>query len=287
MRRPGRPTTARPARRDARRVHVLATVVLGGALAAGAGATPPAAPSPSFQQPPAAGVPDLADAPSGWAELEPAAADRELLDRVATETRVVTGRRDLGVVGRSGAWARRVLRRLARWISRWLVRSISGFEGAGRGVVWLALALAAAAVGVGLVALLRRPRRRRPRRGEPAAVPAAPDGDPVPPAVDAAGWRAEVERRLAAGSVAGALEAVWWWLARAVAGEEADPSWTGRELVRRARRPELHPPVARLDAMTYGPERPAPAAVRELAAALDRQLGGGGPRSGAAVGVAR
>jgi hypothetical protein len=151
-----------------------------------------------------------------------------------------------------------------------------------RGVVWLALALAAAAVAVGLVAVLRTPRRRRRRRGEPAAVPAAPDRDAVPPQVDAAGWRAEVERRLAAGSVAGALEAVWWWLARAVAGDEADPSWTGRELVRRARRPELRNPVARLDAMTYGPGRPAPAAVRELAAALDRQLGGGPAATGAA-----
>jgi hypothetical protein len=40
--------------------------------------------------------------------------------------------------------------------------------------------------------------------------------------------------------------------------------------------------VARLDAMTYGPGRPAPAAVRELAAALDRQLGGGPAATGAA-----
>jgi hypothetical protein len=137
--------------------------------------------------------------------------------------------------------------------------------------VGLLVVLVAAALVAVALARAARGRRRRAAPAAPGAEVAAP---PPGPPRGVAGWRAELERRLAAGDVAGALEALWWWLARALAGEGADESWTGRELVARSRRRDLLPLVARLDAMAYGPERPEPEAVRRLADGFDARLPG-------------
>jgi hypothetical protein len=91
-------------------------------------------------------------------------------------------------------------------------------------------------------------------------------------ALDAAGWRAELERRLAAGCMAEALAAAWWWLARSLAGFEVEPDWTSRDLIARGRRPDLSRLIRRLDAFTYGPLRPEPEDLRGLVARLEAAL---------------
>ena len=132
---------------------------------------------------------------------------------------------------------------------------------------WIAGALAVAAALLILRALLPRLRRRaREEQGSVAVSGAAPA------AWDAAAWRAELERRLAAGQTAKALEALWWWLARSLAGERAAPDWTSRDLVARARREDLRELVRRLDAFTYGPRRPAAEDLRRLLGRLEEAV---------------
>jgi hypothetical protein len=89
---------------------------------------------------------------------------------------------------------------------------------------------------------------------------------------DAAEWRREIDRRLADNRVPEALRATWWWLARSLAGEAAEPTWTGRELLRRSRREDLRELLRLLDAMAYGPHRPAAGEVRRLAQRLEAAL---------------
>jgi hypothetical protein len=135
--------------------------------------------------------------------------------------------------------------------------------GAAAVLAGLALFLAVRSV---LPRLRRRPPETAPARGEMAAAAG------LSPALDAAGWRAELERRLAAGLAAEALEAVWWWTARSLAGPRAEPDWTSRDLVTRARRPGLVELIRRLDAYIYGPRRPTLADVRGLVGRLEEAL---------------
>jgi hypothetical protein len=147
---------------------------------------------------------------------------------------------------------------------------------------WL-LAGATALLVAAAAALLARawwPRWRR-RRGKPPDTAAAagagvdaggeerPDGNAH---WDAAAWRLELERRLALREPREALRATWWWLARSLAGTRAEPTWTGRELLRRCRREDLGPLVRQLDGLTYGPRPPAAEEVRRLAARLEAAL---------------
>ena len=95
----------------------------------------------------------------------------------------------------------------------------------------------------------------------------------VPPAKrTAAAWRAELDRRLAEGRIADALEALWWWLARSLAGDRAEPDWTSRDLVVKARREDLRDLVRRLDAFTYGPRPPGIDDLRHLVGRLEAAL---------------
>jgi hypothetical protein len=111
------------------------------------------------------------------------------------------------------------------------------------------------------------------RRHRLAADPATAGSGPPPPAfADAAEWLRELDRRLEAGDVAGALEALWWFVARSVASGEVRPSWTSGELLARARRHDLRPLAVQLDRFRYGPRGPASSDVRELAARLGRAL---------------
>jgi hypothetical protein len=138
---------------------------------------------------------------------------------------------------------------------------------------WLiGAAFVAAAVALFLIVRALLPRLRRRRRpaasGDLAAAAPMPGGLEL----DAAGWRAELDRRLAAERTAEALEASWWWLARSLAGSRALPDWTSRDLVTQAGRPDLAALVRRLDAFIYGPRRPALEDVRGLVDRLAEAL---------------
>jgi hypothetical protein len=69
--------------------------------------------------------------------------------------------------------------------------------------------------------------------------------------------------------VEAALEAVWWWLAVSTMSREVDASWTSRELLEAAGRPDLRPLARDLDRMAYGPTRPSPGDVRQLVSGLE------------------
>ena len=210
-------------------------------------------------------------AASGWIDVAPAAAHRELLARVLADTRVVTVRDDAG-------WSAWLVEQIARAWARMIDSLIRAVDAVGVGnrsllaiAAGIALAVAAALIWQ-LVAAIRRRRTRRPAAGEPdVAAVAATEGPGAGWGVGA--WRAEIDRRLAAGRVREALEAVWWWLARALAGPRAAASWTGRELLAHSGRPDLAPLLGRLDAFAYGPAAPETAAVRELTRGLEGRIG--------------
>ena len=131
----------------------------------------------------------------------------------------------------------------------------------------LPFALAALIVLLLVRLLLLRLRRRQVGKVEDIAEVGL-----APAARSAAGWRAELERRLAEGRIAEALEALWWWLARTLAAGQVEPDWTSRDLVTRTRREDLRDLVRRLDAFTYGPRRPAVEDLRRLVGRVEEAL---------------
>jgi hypothetical protein len=133
-------------------------------------------------------------------------------------------------------------------------------------------ALAVVTAGLAILLLYRLIASRLDRRPGEQVTGALGAFGPAPMARDAAAWRAELERCLADGCIAEALEALWWWLARTVAGSQAEPDWTSRDLVARSRRPDLRDLVRRLDAFTYGPCRPGVDELRALAGRLEEAL---------------
>lgn len=201
--------------------------------------------------------------------LSPALGDAELAARLVDE---------LGVATSAGATADTGWGEYLAHLGGSLMRAAAGFlfrvvEALPLPAGWPRV-LAVTVVGAALVLLVvvvvravlaRRRKRREAEAGSPEVI-VLPDGgrDPAPER-DAAAWRAELEAQLAAGRVAEALAAAWWWLARALAGERADPSWTGRELLAHSGRRDLLPVVRRLEAFTYGGRRPAPAELSRLA----------------------
>jgi hypothetical protein len=139
---------------------------------------------------------------------------------------------------------------------------------AGAWIVAGLAALALAAVGWVLIAWLRRRRQESPEAEATMSVPAL-----VSTTWDAAAWRAELERCLAEERIGEALRAAWWWLARSIAGSEVEPDWTSRDLVARTRRRELRDLLRRLDALTFGVDRPGLPDVRQLADQIRGTLG--------------
>jgi hypothetical protein len=134
---------------------------------------------------------------------------------------------------------------------------------------WIAAGLAALLVlAIARLAFSRLRRRKVVREGAEAVTAALPPAAPR----DAAAWRAELERRLAEGRIPEALEALWWWLARSLAGGEAEPDWTSRDLMARSRREDLRELVRRLDAFTYGPRPPGIEDLRGLLGRLEEAL---------------
>lgn len=186
---------------------------------------------------------------------------------------------DLGVATSAEASADAGWGEYLSHLAGWTIRAIAGFlfrvvdslplpAGWPRAlaIVVIALALVLLVVVIVRAILARRRKRRESEDGSPEVI-AAPDGHSERErarARDAAAWRAELEALLAAGRVTEALAAAWWWLARALAGERADPSWTGRELLSHTGRRDLLPAVRRLEAFTYGGRRPAPAELSRL-----------------------
>ena len=137
--------------------------------------------------------------------------------------------------------------------------------------VWIIgglVVLVLAAIAWMVISLLRR------RRPESRTTEAAVRGPAlVPTTWDARAWQAELERCLAEERIGEALRAAWWWLARAIAGPEAEPDWTSRQLAARTRRRELRDLLRRLDALTFGADRPGLPDVRRLAEQIRGALG--------------
>jgi hypothetical protein len=96
--------------------------------------------------------------------------------------------------------------------------------------------------------------------------------EPSLPSWDSARWREEVRERLDRSDVPGSLEALWWWLARSLAGPSVQESWTSQDLLSSSHRPGFREPVRRLERMMYGRKAPSRDEVLELLHSLERQL---------------
>jgi hypothetical protein len=204
--------------------------------------------------------------------LRPALADRALLGRVLAGSRV-----DRRPEPPDASYLRDLTASLYTALAKLIERATGrlGLPG------WLLIGIAAALAAV-VAALLarawwarrRRARASRPGMEAPAADEAAAGGGQAGEGelLNAAAWRFELERRLAEQQLPAALRAAWWWLARSLAGTRAQPTWTGRELLRWSRREDLREIVRQLDRLTYGPRPPVAEEVRQLAARLEAAL---------------
>ncbi len=205
-----------------------------------------------------------ATTPPAWT-----AADGRLLGRIIAEGRV-------DHVERGPSWREYGVdlgRAFGRWLSNALARRVASLRGIGTAGAYAVLAVAGAVVlvGIGMAAGLawrRWRRRRRPEQGRPAP-PGAP-GEAVCRSAEA--WLREAEARLAAEDLRGALGALWWWFAVALAGGEADPAWTTAEMLRRARRPDLRRHGLLLDRLRFGPAGATAEQVRGLVAEVSEGL---------------
>jgi hypothetical protein len=210
-------------------------------------------------------LPLLAAAPAAFAARD---ADQELLARVMEEQAVARALPEPSWL--DYLW--HVLRAAVEAVIRPFLSRLDGLpmEGLARALAIGAVAVAAAlAVGLAVRFLRRRRRAHETVPGGVAAgdVPCADEGRRP-----AEAWRAELETRLARGDVASALEALWWWLATTVAREPVDASWTTRELLARAGRPDLGAFSAGLDRLAYAAARPRADEVRGFLERLEAAL---------------
>jgi hypothetical protein len=160
---------------------------------------------------------------------------------------------------------------LTRWLDRMLGRGSGILGGVVKGVELAALILA----GLALILLgywVVRWLARRPVPDTAAFSPVRERAVETTPSVTPQQWRAELEQKLSSGDTVGALPALWWWLARSVAGIRADESWTSRELLAESGRHDLKEEVMILDRMLYGARRPNVEQVRALFAKLDEAV---------------
>jgi hypothetical protein len=196
------------------------------------------------------------------------AGDRLLLERVLRETGVERVPSRPGVADYMLVVARALVERLGRVLEPLgdLLRPHSST------LVLATKVFVLVVLGMLLFVLIRWILRRRalPRQAPKSAADAsaiAPSGR-EDLALEFEMWASEMDLHLEAGDVRGALNALWWWLARSLCGSDADPSWTSRELLDRARRPDLRPFAAVFDRLAYGPEAPRVPEVRELVSRL-------------------
>jgi len=205
-------------------------------------------------------LPALAAAPPLGGRIVPA--DRALMERVLAQGHV-----ERVPVPPETSYFGELFRAVQRAIVEALFRGSRMFRLPRSVLEWGAAGLAVLAAILILKLLLPRLRRARQEAEVSTTVVGA-----APAYRDAAAWRAALERYLAEGKTAEALEALWWWLARSVAGERAEPDWTSRELVTRSRREDLRELVRRLDAFTYGPRPPATEDLRRLMGRLEEAV---------------
>jgi hypothetical protein len=210
--------------------------------------------------------------------VEPLRLSRADADALAQVRETGVLRSDQPSVG-LGAYLRFLAQRFQAWLLNGIVSTLARlthvenvFVLLGKLLIWGTIGLVLLAAAILLARWLHR-QRRAETNSETALAPA-------PGALqgrNADAWRGEIERRLAAGELAAALEAAWWWLAVSLMADRVDPAWTSRELIERAgvaaeRRRALLPTVRRLDALTYGPVAPRAADVRGLIDRLAPQL---------------
>lgn len=190
-------------------------------------------------------------------------ADRELLARLLEELRV-----DREPAGSALAeYAQLLLDRFVDWLPLGSLRPLEALSAERLG------ALALACVALALLALVVHLLRSRSPRSS-ANASQAPRIESSPPlAVRDVDWRAQLEARLAAGDVRGALEALWRWLGGALGVAGGAESWTLRELLGRCGREDLRSPVLQLERLSYGPVPPRADQVRALRARLEERLG--------------
>ena len=195
-------------------------------------------------------------------------ADSDLVRRILAETGVVREPARPSVGGYVSAWAEAI----ARWISDFFSARPELAEGIVSAMELVAIGVVATAAALLIAIVLRRASRRKTSApGPPAAWSRIPE--PAPASLDRAAWRGELDARLSRGDVAGALEALWWWLAASLGMDVAvDPSWTTRELLLKARRPELLGSSARLDVLMYGRGAPSERDVRTCLARFEEVL---------------
>lgn len=188
-----------------------------------------------------------------------APADLAVLQRVLQETGVDRTAPDPSW----SAYLYALLEAFAAWLERRLpslhgLRDLPTRVGPALGLV------AIVSVIVILLAVARGIWRTRRDQRRPLPVPASartiPAAAPLPDR-DRDGWRREIERCLAAADVAAALEALWWWFARALTTARVDPAWTSQELLAHAQRRELGSLALALDRLLYGAARPRPADI--------------------------
>lgn len=196
-------------------------------------------------------------------------ADHGLVKRILAENRV-----EQTPVPPEASYVGEVLRAVQRAVIDALTAGIRRLDVPEPLVYTVAWGLAVLAVLLIVWVIFSWWRRRRRGKEEGGGSIATLD---VPPAKrTAAEWRAELDRRLAEGRIAETLEALWWWLARSLAGDRAEPDWTSRDLLVRARREDLRDDlrdiVRRLDAFTYGPRPPGVDDLRHLVGRLEEAL---------------
>jgi hypothetical protein len=185
------------------------------------------------------------------------AADLDVLGRVLQETGVDQTAPDPSW----SAYLYALLEAFAAWLER-LLPSLRGLRdlptrlGPAMGLVAIALV----AVVLLVVARATWRSRRDTVRPVPPAARTVPAARPFPEH-DRDGWRREIERCLAAADVAAALEALWWWFARALTTARVDPAWTSHELLAHTQRRDLGPLALALDRLLYGAARPQAADI--------------------------
>jgi len=207
-----------------------------------------------------------------WAFPDSPIADRKLLARLATETGARTAPPAPSLHEYVAMVAQDVFHRLFGWIH------LPNISFAGLGPVLLAVGFGLAVllltgalflIARFLLAAINR-RSENVRSTHPTA-----SASPVPPAPpsEAAYWwrrfRAALNRR----DAITAMESLWFWVAVRLTGAAADPSWTSRELLDQAKRDDLRPAMTQLDGWRFGPIRPAPEKLENLATQLGEVLG--------------
>ncbi len=193
--------------------------------------------------------------------------DRVLLERVMVETGVARSTPAPSWNAYLGDVAQALLGALGR-----RSRPLADWVGSHGSVLLWAAWLLLASLAVAIVAFFGRmlARSRRPRaEARRSAVEAR---EAPAPERDRESWKAELEARLLADDAAGALVALWWWMARSLVRHEVDRSWTSRELLERCGRGDLKRLAHTLDRLMYGRTRPAAADVRRLLGQLEAVL---------------